>query len=104
LTDQVYAAIRDRILAGDVAPGEFVREQEVSQAMGVSRTPVRGALGRLASEGFLDWTHSVEEHEEILSAIQNKAFDEAIEILLRNRLTTQHRFDARMGASGAPSD
>jgi DNA-binding GntR family transcriptional regulator len=54
LADRVYEAIRDRILEADLAPGEFLREQEVSQAMGVSRTPVREALGRLASEGFLE--------------------------------------------------
>lgn len=54
LTDQVYGVLRDRILAGQIAPGEFVREQEVSDAVGVSRTPVREALGRLASEGFLE--------------------------------------------------
>ncbi|HJO04672.1 MAG TPA: GntR family transcriptional regulator [Acidobacteriota bacterium] len=54
LTDQVYTVLRDRILAGDVSPGEFIREQEVSDAAGVSRTPVRDALGRLASEGFLE--------------------------------------------------
>lgn len=35
-------------------PGEFVREHEVSRALGVSRTPVREALGRLATEGFLE--------------------------------------------------
>ncbi len=54
LTDQVYTVLRDRILAGQVCPGEFIREQEVSDAAGVSRTPVREALGRLASEGFLE--------------------------------------------------
>jgi len=54
LADQAYGAIRSRILTGDMAPGEFIREQEVSLALGVSRTPVREALGRLASEGFLE--------------------------------------------------
>lgn len=54
LADQAYNAIRSRILDGDMALGEFVREQEVSAALGVSRTPVREALGRLASEGFLE--------------------------------------------------
>lgn len=54
LSDRVFQAIRDRILDGELAPGEFIREQEVSEAMGVSRTPLREALGRLSSEGFLE--------------------------------------------------
>lgn len=54
LSDQVYQAVRDRILEGELEPGDFAREQEISDAMGVSRTPVREALGRLASEGFLE--------------------------------------------------
>lgn len=54
LTDRAYRALRDRILSGKVAPGEFIREKEVSDGLGVSRTPVRESLGRLASEGFLE--------------------------------------------------
>ena len=54
LADQVYAVLRDRIVGGEIRPGEFIREQEVSQGLGVSRTPVREALGRLASEGFAE--------------------------------------------------
>lgn len=54
LADQSYRAVRDRILAGQLAPGDFVREQDLSEALGVSRTPVREALGRLATEGFLE--------------------------------------------------
>lgn len=54
LADQAYKAIRSRILGGDLRVGQFVREQEVSAALGVSRTPVREALGRLSSEGFLE--------------------------------------------------
>lgn len=54
LADRVYRALRDRLLAGRVEPGEFIREVDASEALGVSRTPVREALGRLASEGFLE--------------------------------------------------
>jgi len=53
LTDQVYEVLRDRILSDSMQAGDFIREQEVSSKLGVSRTPVREALGRLASEGFL---------------------------------------------------
>ncbi len=37
-----------------MVPGEFIREQDVSAKLDVSRTPVREALGRLASEGFIE--------------------------------------------------
>lgn len=54
LADQVYHAVRVRVLDGQLLPGEFIREKDLHEAMGVSRTPVREALGRLASEGFLE--------------------------------------------------
>jgi DNA-binding GntR family transcriptional regulator len=54
LTEQVYRAVRDKILTGEIPPGEFTRERELSTAMKVSRTPLREALTRLASEGLLE--------------------------------------------------
>lgn len=54
LTDQVYGVLRDRVLSGGWEVGRFIREQDISDKLGVSRTPVREALGRLASEGFLE--------------------------------------------------
>jgi DNA-binding GntR family transcriptional regulator len=53
LSEQVYRAVRARIMDGALAPGTFLREKDL-EAMGVSRTPIREALGRLASEGFLE--------------------------------------------------
>lgn len=54
LADRVYHMVRNRILHRELTPGSFIREQDVSQAMGVSRTPVREALNRLASQDFLE--------------------------------------------------
>jgi DNA-binding GntR family transcriptional regulator len=53
LSEQVYRAVRARIIDGALAPGTFLREKDL-ESMGVSRTPIREALGRLASEGFLE--------------------------------------------------
>ena len=53
LSEQVYRAVRARIMDGGLAPGAFLREKDL-ESMGVSRTPIREALGRLASEGFLE--------------------------------------------------
>ena len=54
LGEQAYRAIRARIVDGLIEPGEFVREKDINEAMGISRTPVREALHRLATEGFLE--------------------------------------------------
>lgn len=54
LADQVHRVVRTRILEGAITPGEFIREQNLSEAVGVSRTPIREALARLATEGFLE--------------------------------------------------
>jgi DNA-binding GntR family transcriptional regulator len=46
----VYEALRSRILASDLVPGEWLREQDLVEHFNVSRTPVREALRRLESE------------------------------------------------------
>lgn len=54
LADKVYAIVRERILAGQLPPLTAVREEQIAELTGVSRTPVREALSRLATEGFLE--------------------------------------------------
>lgn len=54
LSAKVYGVVRDRILSSELGPRTYVREEELANAMGVSRTPVREALSRLATEGFLE--------------------------------------------------
>jgi DNA-binding GntR family transcriptional regulator len=55
VVDQVYLAVRERILAGDLPPGGRLRQEELAAELGVSRTPLREALRRLASEGLVDF-------------------------------------------------
>lgn len=50
-TDAVTDALREAILDGVLAPSTWLREDELAAAFGVSRTPVREALRRLADEG-----------------------------------------------------
>lgn len=51
--DRAYAWIRDRIFAGDFAPRAHLKEEDLARRIGVSRSPVRDALRRLAGEGLV---------------------------------------------------
>jgi DNA-binding GntR family transcriptional regulator len=51
--DRTYAWIRDRIFAGKFAPGTHLKETDLASRLGVSRSPVRDALRRLAGEGLV---------------------------------------------------
>lgn len=45
-------ALREAILDGALVPSTWLREDEIAEVFGVSRTPVRDAIRRLADEGL----------------------------------------------------
>jgi DNA-binding GntR family transcriptional regulator len=49
----VYAVLREAIESGAFAPGEWLRQESLAEAIGVSRIPVRTALLQLESEGLV---------------------------------------------------
>ncbi|MGP1396706.1 MAG: GntR family transcriptional regulator [Inquilinaceae bacterium] len=51
--EEAYLAIREQILAGEIRPGDHLRETELAARLGLSRTPVREALRRLEADGLL---------------------------------------------------
>jgi DNA-binding GntR family transcriptional regulator len=53
LGDHVYAAIRSMILANELEPGVRLKQQEIAEMLGVSRTPVQSAFSRLERELLL---------------------------------------------------
>src|SRR6201988_740797 len=53
LSARVYAQIKTLILCNVILPGQKLHHQELSERLGVSRTPVREALTRLAQEGYV---------------------------------------------------
>lgn len=52
-TAAVYETLLDSIINGSIAGGTIVEESALVELLGVSRTPLREALGRLQGEGFL---------------------------------------------------
>lgn len=54
LGDQIYARLREQIVTLEREPGQMLYENELSEQLGVSRTPVREAIRLLASEQLVD--------------------------------------------------
>jgi DNA-binding GntR family transcriptional regulator len=53
LWERVHDHLRDEILSGRLTPGTELAEVALAESLGVSRGPVREALGRLATEGLV---------------------------------------------------
>lgn len=53
LWQRVYDHLREEILDGRLQPGAELAEVALSELLGVSRGPIREAIGRLASEGLV---------------------------------------------------
>lgn len=51
--DALVAAIRDAIFAGELSPGQRLREQPTAEAYGVARHTLRAALRRLEADGMV---------------------------------------------------
>ena len=54
LEDFAYRNIIHMIVENQVKPGDVILETEMADMLGISRTPVRQALGRLVTEGLLE--------------------------------------------------
>ena len=54
LTERAYAILHKEIITCELPPGSEVSELELADRLGMSKTPVREALGRLDLEGFVD--------------------------------------------------
>jgi DNA-binding GntR family transcriptional regulator len=54
LRDRAYRMLRDAIVTGELEPGAVIRDAELAERVGLSRTPVREALARLADDGLVE--------------------------------------------------
>ena len=55
LSARVYNKIKQLILCNEIMPGQKLHHQDLSERLGVSRTPVREALTRLVQEGYVSF-------------------------------------------------
>lgn len=56
LVGLTYQILKDAIISGKLPPGAWLTEEPLTRALGISRTPLREAINRLESEGFIKVT------------------------------------------------
>ncbi len=78
LGERTYLALRDHLLSGGFVGGEPMQEEALATRFGVSRTPVREALARLASEGLLETSG----RSYLLPALSRQDIDDIYELRL----------------------
>ena len=83
-SDHAYQVLRDEIVSWRLAPGTALSEIELAARLGVSRTPLRAALARLALEGLVDTSRG---RTGIVSDVSAESIAELFE--LREALETQ---------------
>jgi DNA-binding GntR family transcriptional regulator len=114
LRDEAYVRIRDAILAGTLEPGERLRDAELTHWLGLSRTPVREALARLAEDGLVEsepqrYTRvtpldrrDARDASRVVAALHALAASLAVPLLTRAELEAMRRanraFEAALGA------
>ena len=54
ISDQVYEVLKERILLGEIVPGERIIEGSIAEDLKTSRTPVREAFQRLVQDGLVE--------------------------------------------------
>lgn len=54
LRDKIYEMLKEAIYTGELEPGERIVETRLADEIGISRTPIREAIRRLESEGYID--------------------------------------------------
>lgn len=96
--DMVYEVLREGILKGVFQPGERLRQDQLAEAIGVSRIPVRSALMQLESEGLITFNpyrgavvnklsaKEMREIYELRALLESHALRKAVDVMTPERL------------------
>ena len=78
---RAYDQLRELIVRGELAPGARLVEMDVARQLGVSRTPVRGALQRLAHEGYVVESPGLRQMRPAVAPVTREDADELFHIV-----------------------
>jgi DNA-binding GntR family transcriptional regulator len=115
VTDEVYDLLREKIVSCQLAPGERLAVDEIAAQLGVSRTPVKDALGRLAGDGLIEIAprrgtfvtqltpEDVREVFEVREALEIKACESLHGKIDASKAAHLREINQQLGDSGADS-
>lgn len=97
---RVYSRLREDILRLNLAPGEALDETLISKEFGLSRSPVREAMVRLASEGLVKTLPNKSTIVAPLNIAEFASYTDALDLVQRitTRLAARLRTDAQLEA------
>lgn len=108
LKDQVYEYLRSQMERGEIRPGASINMDELSQKLGVSKTPLRDALLRLEMEDFVTiqprrgvkvkqlTLGEIKDYYEIIGALENTAILSVFDKLKDSDIDKMRRFLKKM--------
>lgn len=111
MRDDVYLRLRDAIVDGTFEPGEQLRDLELADWLGVSRTPVREALLRLGQAGLVQTApgrstrvspldaRAIRDAQAVVGAMHRLAVEEAVPLLTPDDLAEMRRANERFAAA-----
>lgn len=105
-SEYAYDVLKQRILAEEIAPGGVVNQERIAAEIGVSTTPLREALKRLATEGLILLDSHRDARVTELSAAEARSLYEVRHSLdpLAARLAAERRTDGDIAAIDAALD
>lgn len=116
LRDYAYRELRDAIVSGELAPGGRLRDPELEEWLGVSRTPIREAIARLEVAGLVHTrrakqtvvapldVRSALAAQRIAASLHELAVRDAVPQLTEDDLDAMREANARFAAALAAED
>lgn len=108
LREQVYEYLRDAINRGELDAGSFLDQRQLSESLGISKTPLRDALIQLETEGFVSILprrgvvvnrlslEDVRDLYEIIGALEGAAVISVAELLEQAHFRQMRAFNSEM--------
>ena len=108
LRQQIYEYLQKEIQAGRLVPGSFIKLNEISEHLGVSKTPLRDAIIQMECEGFVSilprrgvllkrlTIEEIKDILEIVGALESATLRSVFDRITRRRISKMEKLNADM--------